>query len=132
MNGTILMQIFLMTAHLIIVIGLVCTILIQSSDSSAFGTSSSFTSVRSIAHSLARFTSILAFLFFSTSIALGITSRYHSIKTKEDLRQSLASATNNKINYNSGNSNPNIDSSVLEKKNYPSKKNSLPLSSHVK
>ncbi|WP_333947958.1 preprotein translocase subunit SecG [Candidatus Liberibacter brunswickensis] len=87
------MHIFLMALHLIVVFMLICVILIQSSDSSDFGSSSGFTSIRSTAHSLGRFTVILAFLFFTTSIALGITSRYSYVKSKEKLNKNLVNFT---------------------------------------
>ncbi|AKK19728.1 preprotein translocase subunit SecG [Candidatus Liberibacter africanus] len=102
------MQIFLIVAHLIVVFILVSVILIQSSDSSAFGSSSSssnFTSVRSSAHSLWRFTAIIAFFFFATSLALGITSRYFSLKNKEALNQSLIDLTKNQVVDNSSDAN---------------------------
>ncbi|ACT56669.1 preprotein translocase subunit SecG [Candidatus Liberibacter asiaticus] len=105
------MQIFLMVVHLIVVVGLVCVILIQSSDSSAFGSSSNFTSVRSTAHSLGRFTAILAFFFFATSIALGMISRYTSTRYKDNMHRSLVDSIKDQGNDNFGDgSSPKLDS----------------------
>ncbi|MBY7649528.1 MAG: preprotein translocase subunit SecG [Candidatus Liberibacter europaeus] len=115
------MQMFLIITHLLIVFGLVCVILIQSSDSSAFGASSSSNFFSRGAHndSQIRFTSILAFLFFATSISLSILSRYNSVKYREVLRQYSVDSKNK-----TKDSNPIIPDSTTKKNGAISKSDS--------
>lgn len=85
------MQMFVIVIHLLIVFGLVCVILIQSSDSTAFGSSSSsrFINRGNYNSSKVRFTSVLAFLFFATSILLGVMSRYEAVKYRKNLQKAM-------------------------------------------
>ncbi|MDQ0453845.1 preprotein translocase subunit SecG [Rhizobium paknamense] len=77
------MQTVLIVIHLMIVIALVGVVLIQRSEGGGLGIGggSGFMSARGTANALTRTTAILATLFFITSLALGILSRYESRPT---------------------------------------------------
>lgn len=74
------MQTVLIVIHLMIVLALVGVVLIQRSEGGGLGIGggSGFMSARGTANALTRTTAILATLFFITSLALGILSRYES------------------------------------------------------
>jgi len=74
------MQTVLIVIHLMIVLALVGVVLIQRSEGGGLGIGggSGFMSARGTANALTRTTAILAALFFITSLALGILSRYES------------------------------------------------------
>ncbi|MCO5733785.1 preprotein translocase subunit SecG [Rhizobium sp. SSA_523] len=77
------MQTVLIVIHLMIVLALVGVVLIQRSEGGGLGIGggSGFMSARGTANALTRTTAILATLFFITSLALGILSRYESRPT---------------------------------------------------
>jgi preprotein translocase subunit SecG len=77
------MQTVLIVIHLMIVLALVGVVLIQRSEGGGLGVGggSGFMSARGTANALTRTTAILATLFFITSLALGILSRYESRPT---------------------------------------------------
>ncbi|QFY60118.1 preprotein translocase subunit SecG [Rhizobium grahamii] len=77
------MQTVLIVIHLMIVLALVGVVLIQRSEGGGLGIGggSGFMSARGTANALTRTTAILATLFFITSLALGILTRYESRPT---------------------------------------------------
>jgi preprotein translocase subunit SecG len=77
------MQTVLIVIHLMIVLALVGVVLIQRSEGGGLGVGggSGFMSARGTANALTRTTAILATLFFITSLALGILTRYDSRPT---------------------------------------------------
>ncbi|MBA5723880.1 preprotein translocase subunit SecG [Candidatus Liberibacter sp.] len=89
------MQMFVIILHLLVVIGLVCIVLIQPSESNAFDTTSPsrFMSVRSSANTLVRITAILAAFFFLTSIALAVLSRYTALQYRDMFHRPVTNST---------------------------------------
>jgi len=77
------MQNVLIVIHLMIVLALVGVVLIQRSEGGGLGIGggSGFMSARGTANALTRTTSILAALFFATSLGLGLLTRYESRPT---------------------------------------------------
>jgi preprotein translocase subunit SecG len=77
------MQTVLIVIHLMIVLALVGVVLIQRSEGGGLGIGggSGFMSARGTANALTRTTAILAALFFVTSLALGILTRYQGNPT---------------------------------------------------
>jgi preprotein translocase subunit SecG len=77
------MQTVLIVIHLMIVLALVGVVLIQRSEGGGLGIGggSGFMSARGTANALTRTTAILATLFFITSLALGILTRYEARPT---------------------------------------------------
>jgi preprotein translocase subunit SecG len=74
------MQTVLIVVHLLIVTALIVTVLLQRSEGGALGiggSSNSFFTGRGQANVLTRATSILAFLFFATSLALTVLATYN-------------------------------------------------------
>ena len=75
------MQTVLIVIHLLIVIALIATVLLQRSEGGALGMggggAGSFFSGRGQANALTRATAILATLFFATSLALTILASYN-------------------------------------------------------
>jgi preprotein translocase subunit SecG len=88
------MQTVLIVIHLMVVLALVGVVLIQRSEGGGLGIGggSGFMSARGTANALTRTTAILATLFFVTSMAIGILSRYES-KPTDILDQIPASQT---------------------------------------
>ena len=73
------MQTVLIVVHMLIVVALIVTILLQRSEGGALGIgggSGSFFTGRGQASALTRATAILAFLFFATSLGLTILASY--------------------------------------------------------
>lgn len=77
------MQTVLIVIHLMIVLALVGVVLIQRSEGGGLGIGggSGFMSARGTANALTRTTAILAVLFFTTSLGLGLLARYQSKPT---------------------------------------------------
>ncbi|AHA28173.1 preprotein translocase subunit SecG [Candidatus Liberibacter americanus] len=107
------MEIFVIVMHLLIVFGLVCVILVQSSDSTAFGSSSPsrFLSRGASNNFQVRITAVLAFLFFSTSILLGFISRYKYMQYTKSMHKDVVASKDKTVDYN-----PIKSSSVTDKK----------------
>ncbi|MCW2284592.1 preprotein translocase subunit SecG [Rhodoblastus acidophilus] len=78
------MQTVLIVVHMLIVVALIVTILLQRSEGGALGIgggSGSFFTGRGQASALTRATAILAFLFFATSLGLTILASYTRTNT---------------------------------------------------
>ncbi|MCW2273348.1 preprotein translocase subunit SecG [Rhodoblastus acidophilus] len=78
------MQTVLIVVHMLIVVALIVTILLQRSEGGALGIgggSGSFFTGRGQASALTRATAILAFLFFTTSLGLTILASYTRTNT---------------------------------------------------
>jgi preprotein translocase subunit SecG len=77
------MQTVLIVIHLMIVLALVGVVLIQRSEGGGLGIGggSGFMSARGTANALTRTTAILAVLFFTTSLGLGLLARYQAKPT---------------------------------------------------
>ncbi len=81
------MQTVLIVIHLMVVIALIAVVLLQRSEGGALGMGGGggggggFMSARGAANALTRTTTILAAVFFATSIGLGIWARHESRPT---------------------------------------------------
>lgn len=77
------MQTIIIVIHLLVVIALVATVLLQRSEGGGLGIGggSGFMSARGAANALTRTTSILAAAFFATSLALSLLARYQAQPT---------------------------------------------------
>jgi preprotein translocase subunit SecG len=77
-NGNVFMQSVLIVVHLMIVVALVVTVLLQRSEGGAIGIGGGggFMTGRGQANALTRATAILAALFFATSLGLTILARF--------------------------------------------------------
>ncbi|MDZ5697747.1 preprotein translocase subunit SecG [Chelativorans sp. M5D2P16] len=77
------MQTIIIVIHLLVVIALVGTVLMQRSEGGGLGIGggSGFMSARGAANALTRTTAILAAAFFATSLALSLIARYQGQPT---------------------------------------------------
>jgi len=88
------MQTVLIVVHLLVVIALIATVLLQRSEGGALGMgggAGSFFSGRGQANALTRATAILATLFFITSLALTVLASY--TRSQKSIFESPAAAT---------------------------------------
>ena len=116
------MQTVLIVVHLMIVLALVGVVLIQRSEGGGLGIGggSGFMSARGTANALTRTTAILAVLFFTTSLGLGLLARYQAKPT--DILDKLPTTTNSGDLLNSLG-----PTKTEEKKQTPADPNAIPL-----